>query len=74
MWMVYSAGEAIRVAIACLATRITLLLSGVLAVDMRKGCPARQPSPKKLPSDKMATTASFPLLDTAVSLTLPLSI
>ena len=44
-----------------------------LAVDMRSGWPARQPSPKKLPSVRMATTACLPRFDTTVSFTLPLS-
>jgi hypothetical protein len=40
---------------------------------MRSGCPARQPSPKKSPLFKMATTASFPRVEITVSFTLPFS-
>jgi hypothetical protein len=52
-----------------------MMLDGsvALAVDMRSDWPARQPSPKKLPGSKMPMTASFPRVETTVSLTLPLS-
>src|SRR5215210_7590248 len=51
--------------------RITL---GVIAValPMRIGWPARQPSPKKSPGPSIATTASRPVLDSTDSLTPPL--
>ena len=31
-----------------------------VAVDIRRGCPARHPSPRKLPVLRIPTTASFP--------------
>ena len=40
-------------------------------VAMRRGCPARQPSPKKSSVPRSATTASFPCSETTVILTLP---
>ena len=44
-----------------------------VAVLMRLTWPARHSSPRKSPGPKMATTASFPLLETTASLTLPFS-
>ncbi len=46
---------------------------GVIAVALpiRTGCPARQPSPKKSPGPSMATTASRPFFDSTDSLTPP---
>src|SRR5579871_1452068 len=41
------------------------------AVVIRKGCPARQPSPTKPPALTVATTASLPRSDVVVSLILP---
>ena len=55
-----------------LATRRMVLGCIALAVDMRKGWPVRQPSPKKLPGSSMAMTACFPWVDRTVSFTLPL--
>ena len=55
-----------------LVTRMIVPRCTAVAVDMRTGWPARQPSPKKLASGRMATTASLPRLDTTVSFTLPL--
>ena len=43
----------------------------VVAVPMRTGCPARQPSPRKSPGPSMATTASLPAEDSTESLTPP---
>src|ERR1700733_3834027 len=42
-----------------------------VAEPMRKGWPASEPSPKKLPSLNMPIVASLPFLETTVSLTLP---
>jgi hypothetical protein len=42
-----------------------------VAVPIRTGCPARHPSPKKSPGPSMATTASFPALESTDSLTPP---
>ena len=42
-----------------------------VAVPMRNGCPARQPSPRKSPGPSMATTASLPAEDSTESLTPP---
>src|SRR4029453_14470424 len=53
------------------ATRMMLDDCIALAVDMRKAWPARQPSPKKLPCSRTPMTASFPRVETTVSLTLP---
>ena len=60
-------------------TRITVALSKreieqstiAVAVEMRRGCPVRHPSPKKSPAPRIATTASLPCLDTVVILILP---
>src|SRR3984957_20097002 len=53
---------------------MTRSVAGVtaLAVAMRKGCPAKPPSPTKSPGPKMATTASLPVLETTDSFTPPL--
>src|SRR5713226_5173839 len=45
-----------------------------VAVDMRSGWTLRHPSPRKSPLSKMAMTASFPALETTVSLILPFRI
>lgn len=58
--------------IARFSTLTIVLFWSALAVAMRSGCPAKQPSPKKLPSGRMPTTASLPVFDTTVSFTLPL--
>ena len=42
-----------------------------VAEPMRRGWPASEPSPKKLPSLNMPSVASLPSLETTVSLTLP---
>src|SRR5581483_7595181 len=42
-----------------------------VALPMRNGCPARQPSPKKSPGPSIATTASRPVFDTTDSLMPP---
>src|ERR1051326_3137312 len=41
------------------------------AVAMRRGCPARQPSPRKSPGPSTATTASRPARDSTDSLMVP---
>jgi hypothetical protein len=43
----------------------------VIAVEIRNGCPARHPSPKKSPSPNMAITASLPPFERTDILTLP---
>jgi hypothetical protein len=52
---------------------ITSTLLGVIAVALpiRIGCPARQPSPKKSPGPSIATTASRPTFDNTESFTPP---
>jgi hypothetical protein len=60
-------------------TRITAAFSNrmivesiiVVTVAMRRGCEARQPSPKKSSGPRIATTASLPCAETTVILTLP---
>ena len=42
-----------------------------VALPMRTGWPARQPSPKKSPGPSIATTASLPVFDSTDSLTPP---
>ena len=42
-----------------------------VAVAIRCGWPARQPSPKKQVASSTATTASFPVCDSTDSLTAP---
>ena len=44
------------------------------AVARRSFCPAKHPSPKKLPSPGTATTASLPCSESTVSFTLPVRI
>src|ERR1022692_1956765 len=42
-----------------------------VAEHRRRGCPVRQPSPKKSPLFRMPIVASFPICDTTVSFTFP---
>src|SRR5580698_4195306 len=49
----------------------TLVGVTAVAVAMRKGCPAKPPSPRKSPGPKIATTASFPEEETTDSFTPP---
>src|SRR6186713_329249 len=48
-----------------------VLAAAAVAVPMRIGWPARQPSPKKSPGPSMAITASRPVFDSTESLTSP---
>ena len=43
-----------------------------LTVAIRRGCPARQPSPQNSSGPRIATTASFPCPETTVTLTFAL--
>ena len=51
--------------------RISAQSVNAVAVAMRNGCPARQPSPKKAWASRMAITASLPRAETTVSVTWP---
>src|SRR5450755_4258643 len=42
-----------------------------VAEHRRRGCPVRQPLPKKSPLFRMPIVASFPICDTTVSFTFP---
>ncbi|OFW16590.1 MAG: hypothetical protein A3F70_08585 [Acidobacteria bacterium RIFCSPLOWO2_12_FULL_67_14] len=53
------------------STTSTVLALSAMAVAMRRGCPARHPSPKKSPGPRIATTASLLSRDSTESLTLP---
>lgn len=52
--------------------RVIVLSVIVVADANRNGCPIKQPSPKKSPAFKIATTASFPCVEETTILTLPL--
>ena len=62
----------IRVIVSFRTRRIEHSVIAV-AVAIRSGCPARQPSPKKSPFPKIATIASFPRAERTVTFTLPFS-
>ena len=67
-----SAGCVCSISSICgFSTTSTALGLSADAVAIRRGCPARHPSPKKSPAPRIATTASFPVRDSTESLTLP---
>src|ERR1039457_4832377 len=55
---------------------ILITTQSVIAVaeHRRRGCPVRQPSPKKSPSFRMPMVASLPIFETTVSFTFPFCI
>ena len=61
-----------RPIIAAFSTFVTVHSDMAMASAIRSGCPARHPSPKKSPPLKMATTASFPCLESTLKLNLAL--
>src|ERR1700730_3412995 len=54
-----------------LSIRITEQSVIAVAEHSRRGCPVRQPSPKKSPLFRMPIVASFPIFDTTVRFTFP---
>src|ERR1700686_3422887 len=52
-----------------LSTRVITQLVIAKAVAIRRGCPARHPSPQKSPGPRIATTASFPCSEWATIFT-----
>ena len=58
---------------AILSLAMNRIVVGIMAVALtvRSGCPARQPSPKNSPGPRVATSATWPFPETAVSLTPP---
>ncbi len=58
---------------ACRAIRTTDTSVIADALAIRRGWPARHPSPKKSPGPSIATTAERPRCETTVSLTCPRS-
>jgi pimeloyl-ACP methyl ester carboxylesterase len=54
------------------ARRDDFVAAVVETVAMRRGCPAKHPSPRKSPLLRIATTASLPCIESTVVFTLPL--